>query len=59
MTATVALVHILVITSARFRLEIEAMMLLPAAFGVLTIVSEIRSAHDSSVRQYTAATEAR
>jgi hypothetical protein len=39
MTTALALVHVLVITSARFRLPIESMMLQPAAFGVLSIAS--------------------
>jgi len=35
MTLAVALVHVLVITSARFRISLEGMMLLPAAYGAI------------------------
>jgi hypothetical protein len=42
MSGALALVHILVITSARFRLPLEAMMLLPAAYGSVWAISTWR-----------------
>jgi hypothetical protein len=39
MAAALAMVHVLVITSARFRLPLEGMMLLPAGYGLVWVTS--------------------
>jgi hypothetical protein len=41
MAAALAMVYLLVITSARFRLPLEGMMLLPAAYGTVWVTSRL------------------
>jgi hypothetical protein len=51
MTLTVALVHVLVIMSARFRLPLEGMMLLPAAYGTVWVIATSRKVIEARVHR--------